>query len=1015
MNTLDLDFVPNSLIYWHLTLTLLHVSWIGLVIGLIAATGNRILQNRNANSRYWWNSVSLLAFGVSLPLTFAVVRCMSADDQNNVTTTVITSVPAQQHGALLPTAPTDVMLFTPDQPAADLQSDRSDQSVGSDGSGPGPSSVWADCQHIAKAASPFVAALYVIGVMLMLIKLVIGVRISRSLRAAGQPISDTGLLSRMAIQAKKLSLRIMPVIAYCEHVTVPIVIGLLRPIILVPTAMINGLTPEQLESVLTHELAHLRRHDHLLIVVQRVLEAVLFFHPVTWYLSRRVHDERETCCDDLVLAIGGDRLHYAQSLLRVAELRLATRSRNRKSRTALAADGQRPSKLRQRIARLLGDSSNDSVQVSSIWLVAVLVAFIVTSGWVVNTMATSAAAAEIADDVAPDFESIKSLVGQAPVQQCLVQANAFAVDSSEAETTNVKPLIANIDKDHSLELVAVVSLDDSTKAWSPDGTQIEPQPTWPVLSWGRPQEHATHGFIFRCTGWKDETAIAWHVPGLNVTPSRSDTVPESIGLTGTFTDLKTGSVRAGLTTPNWGPWVSIGFDDIVAPYETTPEFSELYARIKPHTFAISKGYGYALVLQGINGVDERAVHEEVAVWKDGTLHIRRGLGLTKDIDVISSFEGVDLMDHLEYRLRPYVHWVTFENVSLAPGVKSEAKVSVQTLELPKKAAQKLQGHVRDAEGKPVAGAKVAVRTASVGIPKTMGAKTDSDGRFELPFSGDAWPKHIPLVLWAWAPGYAVNVETQFGSKDDLATPVNITLNVPDKVRFRVTDPQGNAVAGFDVTPSTIAMRMPNAFMMTELIDTLPEFLRRTSDADGIVELDSFQGASLHSLSIQSVDYGRQCFDVQHNSTSLIDTNGVIRLRLQPTTQVRGRLVGAPAEFLKVIQVDVRTDVKDWPYGRVEGFATAVTDDQGRFEVAAIVSGELLISQHADSEAIWRIVPNRHKHTLVSGTSPEIEFVLKETVEVPFKIIRKDKGSPVAGVGVVITDESGFHEVATGTH
>jgi len=390
MNVLDLDVAPDSLVYWHMTLTLLHMSWIGLVIGLITATGNRVLRNRSANVRYWWNSVSLLAFAVNLPLTFAVVRNMPADYGGAVTNTVTTSVPAPQHGALLPTAPADAMLFTPDQPAGSFNSDRSDrsdrsvQSVGSDRSGQAPTAVWAKCQRISKAASPFVAALYFIGVALMLIKLAIGVRVSRSLRAASQPISDADLLSRMVIQAKKLSLRVVPVIAYCEHVAVPIVIGLLRPIILVPAAMINGLTTEQLESVLTHELAHLRRHDHLLIVVQRVLEAVLFFHPVTWYLSRRIHDERETCCDDLVLAIGGDRLQYAQSLLRVAELRLATTSRHSKSLTALAADGQRPSKLRQRIARLLGESSNDSARVSSVWLIAVLVAFVAASGWVIN-------------------------------------------------------------------------------------------------------------------------------------------------------------------------------------------------------------------------------------------------------------------------------------------------------------------------------------------------------------------------------------------------------------------------------------------------------------------------------------------------------------------------------------------------------------------------------------------------------------------------------------------------------
>lgn len=86
----------------------------------------------------------------------------------------------------------------------------------------------------------------------MLIKLAIGVRVSRQLRAASQPITDVNLLHRLTAQAKKLSLRFVPAIAYCEHVAVPIVIGLLRPMILIPAAMVNGLTTEQLESVLTH-------------------------------------------------------------------------------------------------------------------------------------------------------------------------------------------------------------------------------------------------------------------------------------------------------------------------------------------------------------------------------------------------------------------------------------------------------------------------------------------------------------------------------------------------------------------------------------------------------------------------------------------------------------------------------------------------------------------------------------------------------------------------------------------
>src|SRR5262249_29427109 len=150
------------------------------------------------------------------------------------------------------------------------------------------------------------------------------------------------------------------------RVAVPLVVGVLRPMILLPASLITRLSPSELEAVMAHELAHIRRYDHWLILMQRVLEAGLFFHPVAWYLSRQVHAEREACCDDLVLAAGSEPLVYAQSLLRVAELALGATSREA-SLTALAADGQQLSQLRLRIARLLGDSAAPHVRLRHVW------------------------------------------------------------------------------------------------------------------------------------------------------------------------------------------------------------------------------------------------------------------------------------------------------------------------------------------------------------------------------------------------------------------------------------------------------------------------------------------------------------------------------------------------------------------------------------------------------------------------------------------------------------------------
>ena len=73
-----------------------------------------------------------------------------------------------------------------------------------------------------------------------------------------------------------------------------------------------GLPPHQLEAILAHELAHIRRHDYLVNLLQTLVETLLFYHPAVWWLSRRIRAERENCCDDLAVSLCGDPYTYAQ-------------------------------------------------------------------------------------------------------------------------------------------------------------------------------------------------------------------------------------------------------------------------------------------------------------------------------------------------------------------------------------------------------------------------------------------------------------------------------------------------------------------------------------------------------------------------------------------------------------------------------------------------------------------------------------------------------------------------------
>jgi uncharacterized protein (TIGR03435 family) len=127
----------------------------------------------------------------------------------------------------------------------------------------------------------------------------------------------------------------------------PSVIGWLRPVVLTPVGALAGLPADQVEALLFHELAHIRRHDYLVNLAQSVVEALLFYHPAVWWISGHMRLERELCCDDLAVAMTGDPLTFARALAGVAA------STRPVFTPAMAATG---GPLAHRVARLLGHS-----------------------------------------------------------------------------------------------------------------------------------------------------------------------------------------------------------------------------------------------------------------------------------------------------------------------------------------------------------------------------------------------------------------------------------------------------------------------------------------------------------------------------------------------------------------------------------------------------------------------------------------------------------------------------------
>ena len=159
-------------------------------------------------------------------------------------------------------------------------------------------------QAAISSASDFawIARGWLLGVFVFALRIAFGLAVLEQLRRRNLIALPEALVVRFRILQHRLGIR--RVIQYCEchSLNVPAVIGLFRPVVLLPVRALTGLTPEQLEAVIAHELAHIKRFDVAVNFFQVIAETLFFFHPAVWWLNKRIRADREDCCDDVAIA-----------------------------------------------------------------------------------------------------------------------------------------------------------------------------------------------------------------------------------------------------------------------------------------------------------------------------------------------------------------------------------------------------------------------------------------------------------------------------------------------------------------------------------------------------------------------------------------------------------------------------------------------------------------------------------------------------------------------------------------
>jgi beta-lactamase regulating signal transducer with metallopeptidase domain len=322
--------------------TLLHFLWQGTIIGLLFAVVNSLIRRSSAGLRYVAAFAAMLLMLVSVIGTFLWLSAGSNEGLPGISPYRLAIAPNAAAGPI-------TLVETP--------------------------FAWGQWlnEHLA-----WLVTLWFAGVVISSLRTAGGWVFAQSLKRAARP-AEAGWQRAFARLSSRFGLRQSIALCESELAKSPSVIGWMRPALLLPVSAIAGLPPEMMEAILAHELAHIRRHDYLLNLLQTAIETLLFYHPAVWWVGKKIRQERENCCDDLAVTACGDALVYARALAALEQSRCA------EVQLAIAATG---GPLLARIRRLVGNQK-PIVNPAGTWLAGGLVVVALGVLWAARPMSLS--------------------------------------------------------------------------------------------------------------------------------------------------------------------------------------------------------------------------------------------------------------------------------------------------------------------------------------------------------------------------------------------------------------------------------------------------------------------------------------------------------------------------------------------------------------------------------------------------------------------------------------------------
>jgi len=309
--------IPESVVS-ALGWTLVHSVWQGTLIAIIAVAGFTVLNKRSASLRYNFGIILLSLQLLTSIVTFFYYQLITpvknlANNSLNSLSTPVRNIPLNWQKV-------DYNLSM----ATKIQ-------------------IWLN-MHIYE-----LVICWLIGAAFLMLRFAAGWIYTERLRSSARIVMDKEWRVRFGVLTAKLNISQSVEFRQTTKILTPMVIGAFKPVVLIPFGFLTGFSTSQIEAILAHELAHIRRNDYLVNMLQSFVEVVFFFHPALWWISEKVRTEREHCCDDIALTVCNDKMSLAKALVKVAEWQSAPH-------LAMAFASKKPLLL-NRISRVLGIDS----------------------------------------------------------------------------------------------------------------------------------------------------------------------------------------------------------------------------------------------------------------------------------------------------------------------------------------------------------------------------------------------------------------------------------------------------------------------------------------------------------------------------------------------------------------------------------------------------------------------------------------------------------------------------------